>query len=181
MSEVFVGVMQPFAFPFAPRNWKICDGALLPIAQYQTLFALIGTTYGGNGTTNFAIPDTRGRILLGQGRMPGGSTYTIGESSGSESVTLTVQNLPAHMHTLITSTQSAMASAPGSAEWLDAPNGSDPTSGDAVTVQIYAPAGAAQPLQGVGPSGGNQPAPIMQPFLVNNYSIAILGIFPSRN
>ena len=103
MSEVFIGVLQPFAFPFAPRNWKICDGSLLPIAQYQTLFALIGTTYGGNGATNFAIPDTRGRILLGQGRLPGGSTYTIGESSGSEAVTLTVQNLPAHMHLMMAS------------------------------------------------------------------------------
>lgn len=181
MSEVFIGVMQPFAFQFAPRNWKICDGSLLPIAQYQALFSLIGVTYGGNGTTNFAIPDTRGRILLGQGRMPGGSTYTMGEAGGSETVTLTVQNLPAHMHMLIASTQSATAPAPGSTEWLDAANGSDPTSGDAVTVHIYAPAGAAEPLQGVGPAGGNQPAPIMQPFLVNNYSIAVQGLFPSRN
>lgn len=181
MSEVFIGVLQPFAFPFAPRNWKICDGSLLPIAQYQTLFALIGTTYGGNGATNFAIPDTRGRILLGQGRLPGGSTYTIGESSGSEAVTLTVQNLPAHMHLMMASVNGSTAAAPGSNEWLSTANGSDPTSGDAVTVHVYAPAGAAEPLQGVGPAGGNQPAPIMQPFLVNNYCIAVQGIFPSRN
>jgi microcystin-dependent protein len=181
MSEVFIGVMQPFAFQYAPRNWKICDGSLLPIAQYQTLFSLIGTTYGGNGTTNFAIPDTRGRILLGQGRLPGGSTYTIGESSGSEAVTLTVQNLPMHMHLLMASMPGATAPAPGSNEWLSTANGSDPTSGDAVTVQVYAPAGPAQPLQGVAAAGGNGPAPIMQPFLVNNYCIAVLGIFPSRN
>lgn len=181
MSEVFIGVMQPFGFPYAPRNWKICDGSLLPIAQYQTLFSLIGITYGGNGTTNFAIPDTRGRILLGQGHMPGGSTYAMGQSSGSETVTLTVQNLPAHMHLLMGSTQSATAPGPAANEWLGAANGSDPTSGDAVTVQVYAPAGPAQPLQGVAPAGGNQPAPIMQPFVVNNYCIAVQGIYPSRN
>jgi len=180
MSEVFVGLLQPFGFPFAPRGWMICNGALLPIAQYETLYALIGTTYGGDGVNTFAIPDTRGRTLLGQGSSFFG-TYTIGEIGGLESYTLTIQNLPAHTHMLLAATQGATLGAPASGDHLAAAGGSDPTSGDAVNVNVYAPSGAAQPMQGVGQVGGNQPTPIMQPFLVNNYCIAVDGLFPSRN
>jgi microcystin-dependent protein len=182
MSEVFVGQMQPFGFPFAPRGWKICDGSLLSIAQYQTLYALIGTTYGGNGTTNFAVPDTRGRTLLGQGSTYFGSAYVMGQVGGYEAVTLTDQNLPMHMHPMFASPQPATQPGPGGTEWLSGSNGSDPTSGDPVTVQIYGPSnGPTVKLQGVAATGGNQPVGILQPFLVNNYCIVVEGIYPSRN
>jgi microcystin-dependent protein len=182
MSQVFVGQLQQFPFDWAPRGWMICNGALISTVQYQALFALIGTTYGGNGTTNFAIPDIRGRTLVGQGQFPGGGRYTMGEASGSESYVLTQQNLPIHNHVLFASPQAANAATPGGASpYLAHSNGSDPTSGDAVTVQIYAPVGAAQPLQGVTTAGGNQPIDLMQPYIVNNYCIAVEGIYPSRN
>ncbi|RZJ31454.1 MAG: phage tail protein, partial [Brevundimonas sp.] len=107
MSEVFVGLLQPFGFPFAPRDWMLCNGAILPISQYQALYALIGNTYGGDGVNTFAIPDTRGRTLVGQGHLPGGQTYAMGESGGLEAYTLTEQNLPMHTHMLMATDQGA--------------------------------------------------------------------------
>lgn len=181
MSEVFVGLLQQFPFNWAPRGWMICNGALLSISQYQVLFTLIGTTYGGDGVNNFAIPDTRGRTLLGQGQIAGGQTYRIGESSGAEAYTLTLQNLSMHNHLLFASMQAANSPTAGTTLSLANANGSDPTSGDAVTVQIYGPSGTNQPLQGIVPVGGNQAISLMQPYLVNNYCIAVEGIYPSRN
>lgn len=182
MSEVFIGSIQPFGFDFAPRGWMICNGRLLSIAQYDALFALIGTTYGGDGVTTFAIPDTRGRTLLGQGATYFGHSYSMGQTGGFETVTLTSQNLPMHTHMMMASFQSATLPAPGAGEWLSGANGSDPTSGDAVTVHIYAPAGGTMnAMNDLTPAGGSQPVGIDQPFLVNNYCIAVEGIFPSRN
>lgn len=183
MSEVFVGLLQPFAFPFAPSGWMICNGTTLPIDQYEALFTLIGTTYGGNGTTNFAIPDTRGRTLIGQGHFPGGDNFAMGQKAGTETVTLTSQNLPAHTHILFSGVTAANSDTPGSSGslLLDRAGGSSPVSGDPLTVHVYGPSGANVPMQEMGPAGGNQPAPIMQPFLVNNYCIALYGIYPSRN
>lgn len=182
MSDVFIGVIQPFGFEFAPRNWMICNGRLLPISQYETLFALITTTYGGDGITNFAIPDTRGRTLLGQGSTYFGSRYAMGQTGGYESVSLTQQNLPQHTHVMLASTPQATLPAPGANEWLSGANGADPTSGDAVTINIYAPAGGTmQAMADLTAAGGNSPVDVMQPFLVNNYCIAVQGIFPSRN
>lgn len=182
MSEVFIGLLQQFPFDWAPRGWMICNGSLLSISQYSTLFALIGNSYGGDGVTNFAIPDTRGRTLVGQGQLPGGGRYAMGQYGGSGSYTLTQQNLSMHSHLLFASGQAATAAAPGSTNLsLAHTNGSDPTSGDAVNIQIYAPVGAAQPLQGLVSTGGNQPINLMQPYTVNNYCIAVQGIFPSRN
>lgn len=181
MSEVFVGVIQPFGFPFAPRDWMICNGSLLSVAQYQALYALIGTTYGGDGVNTFAIPDTRGRILLGQGSAYFG-TFTMGETGGLESVTLTSQNLPVHNHIMFASVQPATLAAPGAGELLAGANGSDPTSGDSVTVHVYAPAGGTMnAMADLSPAGGYEPVEIQQPYLVNNYCIAVQGIFPSRN
>lgn len=181
MSEVFVGLLQQFPFNWAPRGWMICNGSLVSISQYQALFALIGTTYGGDGVTNFAIPDTRGRTLLGQGQIAGGGRYEMGQASGAEAYTLTLQNLSMHNHLLFASIQGANAAAPGMTVSLATSNGSDPTSGDAVNVQIYGPSGTNQPLQGIMPVGGNQAISLMQPYLVNNYCIAVEGIYPSRN
>ena len=181
MSDVFVGVIQPFGFPFAPRDWMICNGSLLSVHQYQALYALIGTTYGGDGVNTFAIPDTRGRILLGQGSTYFGA-FTMGEVGGLESVTLTSQNLAVHNHLMFASIQQATLPTPGTGEWLAGANGSDPTAGDAVTVHVYAPPGGTMTaMADLGPAGGNEPVDIRQPYLVNNYCIAVQGIYPSRN
>ena len=181
MSEVFVGLLQPFAFPFAPRDWMLCNGALLSTSQHQTLFALIGITYGGDGVNTFAIPDTRGRTLVGQGHMPGGQTYTMGQAGGLEAATLTQQNMGAHTHMLVATAQTATHAAPVLGDRLAASTGSDTTTGNSVTVRIYAPAGAGQPLEGVVPAGDNLATPLLQPYLVNNYCIALQGLYPSRN
>ena len=184
MAEVYIGTLQPFGFDFAPRGWAFCDGRQLPIAQYQALYQLITTTYGGDGGVYFQLPDTRGRNLLGQGQSTTGTTYDIGEAAGHEEVTLTPSNLPSHNHTMNVSSNSATLHTPASSftDFLANANGSDPTSGDAVTVNIYAPSiGATTPLTGVMTSGSNLPTYVRQPYLVNNYCIALQGIYPTHN
>jgi microcystin-dependent protein len=184
MSEVFIGTIQPFGFNFAPRNWAFCSGALLSIAQYRTLYALIGTAYGGDGVVNFQLPNANGRTLLGQGVSTTGTSYVVGETGGQQQATLTLSSLPPHSHAVNVGGGGATLQAPiGSANvFLAAANGADPTSGDAVTVNIYAPAGGAVTSVGeMMPSGNNMPVPIVQPFLVNNYCIALFGLYPSRN
>ena len=99
MSEPFIGQIQPFAFNFAPRNWALCDGQLLPISQNTALFSLIGTTYGGDGRTTFGLPDLRGRVPIHQGHGPGLSSYVIGQTGGSATNTLTQAQMPSHTHT----------------------------------------------------------------------------------
>jgi microcystin-dependent protein len=111
--EPFVGEINYVAFNFAPDGWLQCDGQTLPISQYQALFALIGTTYGGNGTTNFALPDMRGRVPVHQGQHPGGSMYKLGQTAGSENTTLTVNQLPAHTHAATANSVSNSTIAPG--------------------------------------------------------------------
>ena len=181
--EVYLGTIQPFAFQFAPYGWALCAGQLMSIVQHQALFTLINTTYGGDGVTTFALPDLRGRTITGQGTMPGGSTYHMGQRMGIEQTTLLLPQMPAHNHVLIASTQGATAHQPSTGMILAGANGSDPTSGDAVTVNIYAPGSATTPLAPttIGYTGGNQPFSIMQPYLVVNYCIAMQGLFPSRN
>src|SRR5690242_748945 len=98
--EVYIGTILLFAGNFAPLNFAFCDGRLLPISQFQALFAILGTTYGGNGTTNFALPDLRGRVPLGMGQAPGRTPYVIGQTGGNETTQLTIPNMPAHNHTL---------------------------------------------------------------------------------
>ncbi len=111
--EPFVGEISYVAFNFAPQGWFQCDGQTLPINQYQALFALIGTTYGGNGTTTFALPDMRGRVAVHQGQHPGGSMYTLGQTAGNENTTLTVNQLPAHTHAATANSVSNSTIAPG--------------------------------------------------------------------
>lgn len=112
-TEPFVGEISYVSFNFAPNGWFQCDGQLLPISQYQALFALIGTTYGGNGTTNFALPDMRGRVAVHQGQHPGGSTFAPGQTSGTENMALTVSNMPVHSHPATAVSVSTSAVAPG--------------------------------------------------------------------
>lgn len=111
--EPFVGEINYVAFNFAPNGWYQCDGQLLPVSQYQALFALIGTTYGGNGTTNFALPDMRGRVPVHQGQHPGSSMFTLGQTGGVENAALTVNNMPAHSHPATAVSTSTSAVAPG--------------------------------------------------------------------
>jgi microcystin-dependent protein len=181
--EYYLGTIQPFAFQWAPRGWMFCSGQLLSIAQNSALFSLLGVAYGGNGTTTFALPNLNGRTALGQGPSTTGSSYSIGETAGVENTTLISPQMPMHTHGLMAATGAATTNEPGTAVMLAAANGADPTSGDAVTVNIYSPGPALTNLSpnSIGIAGGSQPFGIMQPYLVINYCIATSGIFPSRN
>lgn len=170
MSDPFLGELKLAAFGFAPRGWAFCNGQILPIAQNQALFALLGTTYGGNGQTTFALPDLRGRTP-----MHAGVSISLGEKAGQEAVTLGVAQMPPHTHTLNGTSDLANAAQPGGALPAAKPRGG---------INRYAPAGSSNTVMSPGavaPAGGNQPHDNMQPYLVMNWLIALQGIFPSRN
>ncbi|PYI50737.1 phage tail protein [Paenibacillus flagellatus] len=164
MADPFIGEIRLFAFGFAPLRWAVCDGQLLPISQHTALYSLIGTTYGGNGTTHFAVPDLRGRTALGQG--PG---FPLGLSGGEAAHVLTVAEMPGHTHQAIASSDPANTVLPTGRVWARAEN------------LAYTDSGGI-PMSGAALSstGGNQPHNNMQPFLVGNYCIALEGIFPPR-
>jgi microcystin-dependent protein len=174
MATPFLGQIQAFAFGFAPRNWAMCNGQLLSIAQNTALFSLLGTTYGGNGVTTFALPDLRSRTSNHQGQGPGLTNYVLGQISGVETVTLTIQNLPAHIH--------PMAVHASSAGKLN----TNPGTNKLGAAQIYtsSPVGPAMDPAIANPvsnAGSSQPHPNIQPYLAINWCIALTGIFPSRN
>ena len=181
--EGTIGEIRMFAGTFAPRNWAFCAGQLLAIAQNTALFSILGTTYGGNGQTTFALPDLRGRVPRGTGQGPGLANVNLGEVSGTETVTLLTTQMPAHTHTA-TGTL-AVNQNPGTSSnpvnnYLA--GGQDAT---ANPIPSYAGAAAGGNLNGltvtVGTAGGSQPAPILNPYLGMNYIICLFGIFPSRN
>lgn len=174
-----MGQIILFAGNFAPLNWMLCQGQLLPIAEYDALFAIIGTTYGGDGQTTFALPDLRGRSIIGTGQGPGLSNHVIGEMAGADSVTLQLSQLPAHTHPASMSVP--VSTANGSQV---TPNGNVPAS--SVNLHVYAAANTAGGQMGgvsaiVSPAGGSQPIDIREPYLGMNYVICVYGIFPSRN
>lgn len=180
--EPFIGMIALFGFNFPPRGWAPCNGQLMSIAQNTALFSLLGTTYGGNGQTTFALPDLRSRVPLGQGQGPGLSNYPIGQQGGTENVTMTANQMPQHTHPLTGSGNAATANTLNG-NVPAKPNGVTTLGEEAVTVNAYAPAGnpvAANPAA-IGVAGGNQPLPVMQPYLVMNYCIALQGIYPSRD
>lgn len=173
MATPFIGQISIFAGNFAPRGWAFCNGQILSIAQNTALFSILGTTYGGNGQTTFALPDLRGRVPVSAGVGPGLSPYTLGQMSGSEQVSLIANQLPAHTHTLMGTSNPGTTDNPGNGT-LAAGSG----------VGVYAQGSPAnQPLAAgsVGATGGNQPVPTLPPSLTVNYIIALQGIFPSRN
>ena len=173
MSTPYIGEIRMFGFGRTPNGWQACDGSLLPIAQNQALFSLLGTQYGGNGITNFALPDLRSRTPVGYA-----SSVQIGQSSGAENVTLLSTNLPSHTHSVNASTTAGDNRNPSTRVFATSTN----TSPNA-PVNMYAPStGALVPLnaQTVSPTGGNQPHPNLQPYSVINFCIALSGIFPSR-
>ena len=166
MSTRFISEIRLMSFGFAPQGWAQCNGQLLPINQNQALFSLLGTTYGGNGQTNFALPDLRGRVPIHEGQ-----GHTLGERAGQEFHTLILSEMPAHIHTAQASTNTG-----------NVQNGAGNVLG-AVPGRIYADPGNLAPLH---PStvtnvGGSQPHENRQPLLTLNYCIALTGIFPSQN
>jgi microcystin-dependent protein len=173
MSAPFLGEIRLFAGNFAPRGFAFCAGQLLPISGNEALFSLLGTTYGGDGVQTFALPDLRGRAPLHQGQGPGLSNYIIGQPFGTENVTLTTQQLPAHTHQAMATNNSGTQSAPGGGVWA--------TDSSGATAEYDAPTGVAMAGQAIGATGGNVPHPNLQPFLTISYIIALAGIFPARN
>ena len=178
-ANPYVGQIMPTAFNVIPRGWHLCDGSLLPINQYQAVFALIGTTYGGNGTTNFALPDLRGRAILGTDGTTSG-LYPPGLQTGTTMVPLTTSQIPQHNHIIQASTTPGAGPAQSPAGKLF---GVDTTQGG--SEKIFTTAGSAEVALAVSTNvvndGGNQPHNNMQPYLAINYMIALQGIFPSRN
>jgi len=168
MTLPYVGEIRMFAGTFAPAGWMFCAGQLLPIVENETLFNLIGTTYGGDGQTTFALPDLQGRIPLHQG-----AGFTLAETGGVEEVTLTVSQIPSHNHSLMASANQASTTAPGPAVL--------PATAPLATITPY---GTDNPpvvmnAQAIGPVGGSQPHTNMQPYLCIDFIISLFGIFPS--
>lgn len=176
MSDPFIGEIRMFGGSFAPAGWMFCDGQLLPISENDALFTLIGTTYGGDGQETFALPNLQSRVPLHAGTGQDGIAYTIGELAGVESVTLTVNQIPAHSHVPIANSNAGTLSNPGGATWSAAGTGE----------QVYsqpptAPPGGQLHNQGILPTGGSQPHDNMAPYLVINFIISLFGIFPTQN
>jgi microcystin-dependent protein len=181
MSEPFLCEIKLVSFNFPPKGWAFCNGQLLPINQNQPLFALLGTTYGGNGQTNFALPNFRGRVAIHEG-----NGHTLGEAAGSTSVTLTVQTLPAHIHLM----QARNELAPANLVGVEAGPTKTPAqalvslpNNQTTPANIYGtgPITGAMRPDAVSNTGGSQPHNNMMPYLVLNYIIALQGIFPSQN
>ena len=170
--EPFIGQIQAFGFNFPPRGWAFCNGQLLPIAQNTALFSLLGTTYGGNGQTTFALPDLRGRSIVHAGQGPGLSYIQQGEMWGQQMVTLLPNNLPAHNHPVSVAVNTATGEESASTLYLTSH----------ASAFSEAPA-AGSVLKGVtsGPAGDGQPFSNRNPFLGMNYCIALYGIFPTQN
>jgi|RhiMetdeSRZDD1v2_1073273.scaffolds.fasta_scaffold26662_6 microcystin-dependent protein len=177
--EPLIGTVFLFAGNFAPRGYMLCQGQLMSIAQNTALFSILGTTYGGDGQTTFALPDLRGRVPMGTGQGPGLNNYILGEETGTENVTLLSTQMPQHSHNMMVSTSNAN-SPQATNNYLAVANGD--FQGDNVTVNTYnGTPNAALGGNSIGIAGGSQPHENLQPSLVMNYIIAIEGIFPSRN
>jgi microcystin-dependent protein len=179
MSQPFIGEIRCFGFQFAPVNWAFCNGQLLPIAQYDALYAILGTTYGGDGNTTFGVPNLQGHVPMHWGTGPGGFNTSIGQPQGTTTVTLTTAQTPAHTHTL---TVQEIASG-GVVERIAQPN-SNAWLSDSAPGGIYSwtPTLDAQLSQGtLSPVGGSQQHENMQPYLAVNFCICLSGIFPARN
>lgn len=176
MTTPFVGEIRLFGFPRIPLDWFPCDGRLLPIAEYQILFSLLGTIYGGDGVTTFAVPDLRGRLPVHQGSGPGLPNMVIGQLAGSESITLTTPQLPGHTHLMQATTDNANTFVPGPTVQLGALandvmyatniDGLNPTVMNSAAVSA---------------SGGNQPHDNLMPTLTVSYCISAFGVYPSQN
>jgi microcystin-dependent protein len=176
MSEPFMGEIVAFGGNFAPKNWATCSGQLIPIQQNSALFAILGTSFGGNGVQTFALPDLRGRVAIGTGQGPGLTDRVLGELAGSENVTLIATQMPIHTHGLAASNTPATGGNPIGNFMNQA------VDGDGNPLTVYGPAtGGTMNAGAIGAAGGNQGHPNMQPYLALTYIICMFGVFPSRN
>lgn len=200
--DVFIGTILPFGFDFPPVDWQTCAGQILPISQYQAVFALLGTYYGGNGTQNFQLPDLRGRTPIGFGTGPNQPTYNIGEFGGAGNITLTSGQMPMHNHTVLANpgnpqaagnlqvavqvagTATSPVTAPTATNNVLGASGTGPASAaiwsTATTDPVNMAGVSINTNAVVGTAGNNLPVEVMNPFLALNFCIAINGIFPSR-
>lgn len=169
MAQPYVGEIRMFAGNFNPVGWEFCDGQQMPISENETLFQLIGTTYGGDGQETFNLPNLQSRIPLHMGNGPSGQTYQIGEMAGVESVTLTTQQIPVHTHPFLVAGQAGTQK-----------NAGGNVIGTGITVYRPQPATVPFSPNAVSPAGGSQPHENMQPYLCINYIISLFGIFPSQ-
>ena len=173
MSDQFVAEIRIFPFNFPPTGWAFCDGQLLPLSQNTALFSLLGTTYGGDGKSTFALPDMQGNAPMQPGQGQGLSERVLGELSGSETVTLLVSEMPFHTHSLMAGTDPANAQIPTSTVALTRSSGGNAFSTSTAGLVLMAP-------QIITPAGGSLPHTNMQPYLTLNFCIALQGIFPPR-
>lgn len=180
MDSVLAAILC-FAGNFAPKGWALCNGQLLAISTNQALFSLLGTTYGGDGRTTFALPDLRGRTPVGTGQGPGLSNYTLGEKIGAETVTLISANVPVHQHVGNTNFYLQCDSQPGADPGVEFAYPANFTSGYATSPTANTTMLAPAYTGTINPAGGGLPVPILEPYLVLNFIIALQGIFPSRN
>lgn len=182
MAEPYLGQITLFAGNFAPRGWMFCSGQILSISQNTALFSILGTTYGGNGQTTFALPDLRGRVAVNAGQGPGLSSYVLGQQGGTETVTLNVQQMPQHNHFVNADATTAAAPAPTGGNLAQ---GVTAVRTSPSAVNSYTSGAPTAPVQlnptTIAPQGNSQPHPNLQPLLALNYIIAVEGIFPPRN
>jgi microcystin-dependent protein len=165
MAQPYVGEIRMFAGNFAPAGWMFCEGQLLPISENETLFQLIGTTYGGDGESTFALPDLRGRLPIHQG-----NSFMLAQNGGAEEVTLTIQQIPAHSHALLASTSPGTQNAPSNNVTAASPS---------VTLYTGDVTDSNMASSAVGVTGGSQPHTNFQPYLCIDFIISLFGIFPS--
>lgn len=173
MADPFVAEIRLFPFNFAPKGWAWCDGQLLPLSQNTALFSLLGTTYGGNGKSNFALPDLQGRAPMHPGQGPGLSLHDLGESGGTETVTLLESEIPAHAHTVRAVDDSGTDDEPQPGASLARPPGARSYATGTSNLVAMSPHSLA-------PAGGGQPHNNMQPYLTVYFCIALQGVFPPR-
>jgi microcystin-dependent protein len=186
MSEAYISQIEIFGFSFPPKNWAACAGQIMPIQQNQALFALLGTTYGGNGQTTFALPDLRGRVPISMGQGPGLPNYSEGQVGGEETHVLQTGEMPSHTHFMAAdaTTTTGIVNTPAANLSLGQSSG-QPASGTPFAVNIYntaAPAsGSALAAGAIGTTGSNQAHENRMPYLGMSFCICLVGVFPSRN
>jgi microcystin-dependent protein len=181
MSDQFLGEIRIFPFNFAPLGWAFCSGQVLPISQYTALFSIIGTYYGGNGTSNFQLPDLQGSVPLGVGQGPGLTDYVIGEQGGSPTVTLSDAENPGHNHLVNAATSNGTAADPQGNIYAKGHYIVDASTKG--VINSYTTTGGSQTalnISAIGLAGGGLPHNNMMPFLTLNFCIALQGVFPSR-
>ena len=172
MADPFVAEIRIFPFNFAPKGWAFCDGQIMPISQNTALFALLGTTYGGDGKSNFALPNLQGSAPLGPGQGPGLSLFDLGQTGGEDTVTLLESEMPAHNHSAECNDTAADSITPGGEVWAPEVAGSN---------AYGSSGGTPMSANALAVAGGGQPHNNLQPYLTLNFCIALQGVFPPRS